>query len=76
LKADLALMDDRKARALAVKYGVRPLGCIGILQSAFRAGVLTDLRKAYQLLLGSGAYADRGIVEASLTTLNLPRLDD
>ena len=76
LKADLALMDDRKARALAVKFGVTPIGCIGILQSAFLAGLLTDLRKAYQLLLGSGAYANRGILEASLKSLNLPQLDD
>jgi len=76
LKADVALIDDRKARAFAWKHGVTPLGCIGILQDAFLAGLVTDLRKAYQLLLGSGAYVDRRIVEANLNALNLPGLTE
>lgn len=68
-------MDDRKARALALKHGVTPLGCVGVLHSAFLAGLVTDLRLAYQSLLGSGAYVDRRIVEAALNALNLPGLD-
>jgi uncharacterized protein len=75
LKADVALIDDRKARALALRQGVTPLGCIGVLHAAFLVGLVPDLRKAYQLLLGSGAYVDRRIVEASLMVLNLPGLD-
>lgn len=75
LEADLVLMDDRKARALAVKNDVTPLGCIGILHNAFLAGLLTDLRRSYLLLLGSGAYVDRRIIEANLKALNLPGLD-
>lgn len=75
LKADAALMDDRKARALAVKHGVTPLGCVGILQDAFGRGLIKDLREAYQALLVSGAYVDRRIVEASLKVLKLPELD-
>jgi len=75
LRADVVLMDDRKARALAVKHGVTPLGCIGILQDAFQAGLVGDLREAYKSLLGSGAYVDRRIVEVNLRLLNLPGLD-
>ncbi|MEP7362217.1 MAG: hypothetical protein ABI972_03095 [Acidobacteriota bacterium] len=75
LNADVALIDDRKARALAVKFGVTPLGCVGILQSGFQAGLIPELRTAYQLLLDSGAFVDRRILAANLRALNLPGLD-
>lgn len=75
LNADAVLMDDRKARALAVKHGITPLGCVGILQDAFGRGLIKDLREAYKALLVSGAYVDRRIVEASLKELKLPELD-
>jgi predicted nucleic acid-binding protein len=75
LKAEVALIDDRRARALALRHNVTPLGCVGILHTAFLAGLVADLRKVYQLLLGSGAYVDRRIVESNLKALNLPGLE-
>ena len=36
--------------------------------------LLSDLRRAYRELLSAGAYLDRGILENSLKTLNLPPL--
>jgi len=75
LRADLVLMDDRRARALALKLGATPMGCVGLLQAAFQAGFVTDLRHAYRLLLASGAYVDRRIIEANLELLRLPGLD-
>lgn len=72
LKADVVLMDDRKARGLALKHALTPLGCVGILHAGFLAGLVADLRQAHQLLLGSGAYVDRRIVDANLKRLKLP----
>ena len=74
LKADVVLIDDSKARKVAQEEGLRVLGCVGVLEDAFRLKLLSDLPEAYRQLLVSGAYVDRQILENSLTTLNLPPL--
>ena len=74
ISADLVLLDEIKARRVAVGHGLTVLGCVGILEDAFGNGLLTDLRHAYQLLLTLGAYVDPKILENSLKTLNLPPL--
>jgi len=74
IQADVVLLDEIKARKVAVGHGLTVLGCVGILEDAFGNGLLTDLRHAYQLLLTLGAYVDPKILENSLKTLNLPPL--
>jgi uncharacterized protein len=46
VKADLLLMDDRKARRLAQQEGLTGLGCVGVLQDAFGLKLLPDLTQA------------------------------
>ena len=74
LSAGLVLIDEIKARKAAQDRGLAVLGCVGVLESAFRLRLLPDLRHAYAQLLGSGAYVDPKIVESSLKAMKLPPL--
>ncbi len=72
LSASLVLIDEIKARKVAREYGMAVLGCVGILEDAFRSHLLSDLARAYRQLISAGAYIDRKILENSLEALNLP----
>ena len=74
LSANLALIDERTARGLATSLGINVMGCIGILESAARKNLVTDLRGTYQQLLASGTYIDRAILNRSLASFKLPTL--
>lgn len=69
--ARLVLIDEIKARKVAREYGLAVLGCVGILEDAFRLHALPDLAQAYRQLVSAGAYIDRKILENSLMSLNL-----
>ena len=49
LKADLVLIDDRKARKAAIERGLNVAGTINVLESASRRG-LVNLAEAFQKL--------------------------
>ena len=74
IAADVVLIDEIKARGIARNKGLRVVGCVGILEHAFTRHLIPDLSQTYRDLLGSGAYVDRGILERSLRSLNLPPL--
>jgi predicted nucleic acid-binding protein len=75
LKADLILIDELRARRHAREKGLTYVGCIGVLEEAFRLNLIADLPQVYRQLLASGAYVDRAICEVSLQELKLPPLD-
>ena len=74
LAADLAIIDERTARGLATSLGINVMGCVGILESAARKNLIIDLRSMYQLLIASGTYIDRAILNRSLASFKLPVL--
>ncbi|MGH9719564.1 MAG: DUF3368 domain-containing protein [Bryobacteraceae bacterium] len=74
IKADLVLLDDSRARTLAQEEGLSVTGCVGVLDSAYRRGLLTSLHEAYHQLLAAGAYVDREMLEESLRKFKLPPL--
>jgi predicted nucleic acid-binding protein len=43
LKADLVLLDDRKARKIAAKLKVKRIGTIAVILMAYRKGLIKDL---------------------------------
>jgi hypothetical protein len=51
VKADLLLLDDKKARRLAARLGLRVLGTIGILILARKRGLIDDLQGEITRLL-------------------------
>ena len=74
LQADLAVIDERAARRLAQASGLAVLGCVGILETGFRRGLLADLRRSYRELLAQGIWIDRQILNRSLAACGLPFL--
>lgn len=66
LSANLAIIDEHKARTLALSEKVNVVGTIGILEESFRRRIITDLPFAYNKLIDSGTYIDRKIIENSL----------
>jgi predicted nucleic acid-binding protein len=74
LQADLALIDERAARRLAQASGLAVMGCVGILETGFRRGLVADLRRSYQELLAQGIRIDRPILNRSLVACGLPSL--
>jgi len=72
--ADLVLMDEWKARRYAAAQELTVIGCIGILESLFRAGYLGDLREAYIWLLAEKIRIDLATLQCSLMKFKLPPL--
>jgi predicted nucleic acid-binding protein len=68
LDADALLMDDRAGRRAAWNDTI---GCVGVLEEAFRLKLIPDLRAAYRQLFMSGAFVSRRILEQSLENFNL-----
>jgi predicted nucleic acid-binding protein len=75
LRAEIALMDDLRARRLAKNNGLEPRGTVGVLELLYRRGHLTDLRKAFHQILASGrlrrARTSRGTVAGSSPSADL-----
>jgi predicted nucleic acid-binding protein len=74
LKAELALVDDLRARRLAKREGLEIHGVVGLLELLHRRGDLPDLRFAFQQLLSHTVYIDRVLLNRRLSALGLPSL--
>ncbi|MGD0130669.1 MAG: DUF3368 domain-containing protein [Bryobacteraceae bacterium] len=70
--ADLVLLlDDRGARKLAQKDGLRVQGTIAVLEACYRKGYLTDLRGEYLKLLNRGVFLRREVLNGSIESFRL-----
>ncbi len=74
LSADLAIIDEKKARQLAQKESLFVIGTLGILEESYRRKRIHDLRMCYESLLSTGTYIDRRLLNISLRTFGLPEL--
>jgi predicted nucleic acid-binding protein len=74
LLADAVLLDDYKARRLATAEGLQVLGSVGLLETFYLRGYLTDLRAAFQQLLTHNVYIDQRLLDRRLGSLGLPPL--
>jgi len=74
LQADLAIIDERAARRLAQAGGLAVMGCVGIIETGFRRGLVADLRRSYQELLAQGIRIDQQILNRSLAACGFPSL--
>ena len=57
-KADLVLLDDRKARAIAEFIGLNVSGTVGVLIQAHRQGLIADLKSTLDKLRTEGFWLD------------------
>ena len=74
MKADLAIIDERAARRWAQAGGLAVIGCVGVIETGFRRGLVPDLRESYLTLLAQGTRIDRHILNRSLAACGLPSL--
>ncbi|MFN0172570.1 MAG: DUF3368 domain-containing protein [Bryobacteraceae bacterium] len=72
MRADLVLLDEWKARRIAKDAGLSILGCLGVLESGFRRGLVTDLRSTYVDLLRQGIRFEIKLLQESLNRFGLP----
>jgi predicted nucleic acid-binding protein len=68
------LLDDYKARKLAMAEGLVILGSVGLLEVFYRQGYLSDLRVVFQQLLEHSVYIDQRLLNRRLNALGLPSL--
>jgi len=73
LHANAVLLDDYKARKLATAEGLQVRGSVGLLETFYQRGYLTDLRTAFQRLL-THSYVDQRLLDRRLRALGLPLL--
>ena len=74
IAADWTIIDERAARRLAATQGLKVIGCIGILEAAFRRGLVSDLRDVYLGLLAQGIRMHPEILNRSLISFGLSPL--
>jgi len=73
LHADVVLLDDHDARELAKAEGLQVRGSVGLLETFYLRGYLTDLRTAFRQLL-TRSYVDQRLLDLRLRALRLPPL--
>jgi hypothetical protein len=73
LHANAVLLDDYKARELATAKGLQVRGSVGLLETFYLRGYLTDLRAAFRQLL-TDSYIDQRLLDRRLRALGLPLL--
>jgi predicted nucleic acid-binding protein len=73
LHASAVLLDDYKARKLATAEGLQVRGSVGLLETFYLRGYLTDLRATFRQLL-TDSYIDQRLLDRRLRALGLPLL--
>ena len=73
LRADALLLDDYSARKLAKAAGLQVRGSVGLLETFYLRGHLTDLRAAFRQLL-THSYIDPKLLDLRLRALGLAPL--
>lgn len=74
LVSDEVLLDDYTARKLAKSEGLHVRGSVGLLESFYRKGYITDLRSMFQRLVTHNVYIDRRLLDRRLQAFGLPKL--
>ena len=67
------LLDDYSARKLAQAEGLQVQGSVGLLETSYLRGHLTDLRAAFRQL-SAHSYVDQRLLNRRLRAVGLPPL--
>lgn len=66
MKADLLIIDDRKARITAESHNIKCIGTLGMLTLAKKKGYIKELRKHFTQLLENERYFSIGLLNQIL----------
>lgn len=70
LNAAYLLIDDKKAREIAVNYGIQCIGTLGILSVAREKGLVKELRTLFEAFLKNKRYYSLDLLNSILTEYN------
>jgi hypothetical protein len=73
IEAEVVLLDDHNARQIAKAQGLQVRGSMGLLESLYLRGHLSDLRAVFQQLRAH-SYIDQGLLDRRLRALGLAPL--
>jgi predicted nucleic acid-binding protein len=65
--ADFVVLDDRRARSAAREHRLMPIGSLGLLVSAKRFGLVTEVRPLMDAMISHGLYASDGLYRQILS---------
>lgn len=71
LSANPVLLDDHRARKLAKEQGLEFVGSIGLLETFYTRGYLTNLRSVFRQLLKHNVYIDQRLLDRRLHSIGL-----
>ena len=74
IKADLVILDDRAARQIATKRGLKIIGLLGIVKDAAKSGLL-DLETTFEQLQNVGFWVAPNLLERLLADARLDFTD-
>ncbi|MFN6560623.1 MAG: DUF3368 domain-containing protein [Nostoc sp. ChiSLP01] len=60
------LLDDAQARRVAERLGITPIGTLGILRKAKKAGLIVEVKAYIQQLCSNGIYIRPSLIDAVL----------
>lgn len=66
IKAGLAIIDERRARIVALSEGINIIGTLGVLELSFTKNLITDLPRVYQQLRDKNVRIDDKLLSDSL----------
>lgn len=69
VSADLLLMDERRGRAVAERFGLRVMGLLGVLVEARQRGLVEQLKPHFDLLIQSGFWIRQELYERVLRSV-------
>ena len=72
LRARRLVLDDEPARRLALALGLPVIGTVGVVLTAKRLSLLTEVRPILDALLGSGFRIGREVYEQALVDAGEP----
>lgn len=74
MSANLVVIDERAARRLADRHGLKVIGCVGILEAGHRRELVPDLRAVYARMPAAGIRVHPEILNRSLAAFGMAPL--
>jgi len=66
VKADIVILDDKKARSIAKRIGLRVIGTLGVLMLAKKKGLINDLSTEIEKLVESSFRLSQDVIIRAL----------
>ncbi|MEM1546977.1 MAG: DUF3368 domain-containing protein [Candidatus Methanomethylicia archaeon] len=66
IKANIILLDDKKARDIAKRFGLKTIGSLGILILARKRGLIASLKDEFKLLIERSFWLSQEVINKAI----------